>query len=247
MYAPCLEKILSNENLRTVGLESGKMLKKMQGHTPCFIKYMSMRIYIHTLYIHHILKKSRQMKIFILQVWRVGNVEVGSGAYVLLYEIWSYTHIHMYTLYTLKKSFQMKIYLLKVWRVGKCWRRWGDISYYTQCISTHTYIYTHYIHGENAAKWKYTHCRSEEWESVEGDEGKCILLYEIYQYTHIYIYTHYMHENIPPNESIHAASLKSGKMLKEMRGHTSYINHCVYTMDGLRLVSSGTTYNEPNN
>jgi WD40 repeat-containing protein SMU1 len=34
--------------------------------------------------------------------------------------------------------------------------------------------------------------------------------------------------------------LKSGKMLKEMRGHTSYINHCTYSMDGLRLVSSGS-------
>ena len=37
--------------------------------------------------------------------------------------------------------------------------------------------------------------------------------------------------------SMRMHGLKSGKMLKEMRGHTSYINHCVYTMDGLRLVS----------
>mmetsp|Transcript_43658 Transcript_43658/g.103171 ORF Transcript_43658/g.103171 Transcript_43658/m.103171 type:complete len:512 (-) Transcript_43658:857-2392(-) len=34
--------------------------------------------------------------------------------------------------------------------------------------------------------------------------------------------------------------LKSGKMLKEMRGHSSYINHCSYTTDGLRLVSAGS-------
>ena len=29
-------------------------------------------------------------------------------------------------------------------------------------------------------------------------------------------------------------------MLKEMRGHTSYINHCVYSIDGLRIISSGS-------
>mmetsp|Transcript_40420 Transcript_40420/g.108501 ORF Transcript_40420/g.108501 Transcript_40420/m.108501 type:complete len:181 (-) Transcript_40420:40-582(-) len=34
--------------------------------------------------------------------------------------------------------------------------------------------------------------------------------------------------------------LKSGKMLKELRGHSSYINHCTYTYDGLRVVSSGS-------
>jgi hypothetical protein len=40
--------------------------------------------------------------------------------------------------------------------------------------------------------------------------------------------------------SMRMHGLKSGKMLKEMRGHTSYINHCTYSMDGLRLVSSGS-------
>ena len=40
--------------------------------------------------------------------------------------------------------------------------------------------------------------------------------------------------------SLRMHGLKSGKMLKEMRGHTSYINHCTYTPDGLRIVSSGS-------
>jgi len=40
--------------------------------------------------------------------------------------------------------------------------------------------------------------------------------------------------------SLRMHGLKSGKMLKEMRGHTSYINHCTYTLDGLRIVSSGS-------
>jgi hypothetical protein len=27
---------------------------------------------------------------------------------------------------------------------------------------------------------------------------------------------------------------------QEMRGHTSYINHCCYTVDGMRICSSGS-------
>mmetsp|Transcript_49768 Transcript_49768/g.119305 ORF Transcript_49768/g.119305 Transcript_49768/m.119305 type:complete len:512 (+) Transcript_49768:24-1559(+) len=40
--------------------------------------------------------------------------------------------------------------------------------------------------------------------------------------------------------SMRMHGLKSGKTLKEMRGHTSYINHCAYTADGLRICSSGS-------
>jgi WD40 repeat protein len=34
--------------------------------------------------------------------------------------------------------------------------------------------------------------------------------------------------------------LKSGKMLKEFRGHTSYVNHAIYSGDGSKVVTAST-------
>jgi WD40 repeat-containing protein SMU1 len=34
--------------------------------------------------------------------------------------------------------------------------------------------------------------------------------------------------------------LKSGKMLKEMRGHASYVNDARYSADGARIISASS-------
>lgn len=40
--------------------------------------------------------------------------------------------------------------------------------------------------------------------------------------------------------TVRVHGLKSGKMLKEMRGHTSYVNDAVWSADGSSVVSAGS-------
>lgn len=40
------------------------------------------------------------------------------------------------------------------------------------------------------------------------------------------------------NGRIHG--LKSGKLLKEFRGHTSYVNDAIFTNDGSRVISASS-------
>ena len=34
--------------------------------------------------------------------------------------------------------------------------------------------------------------------------------------------------------------LKSGKLLKEFRGHSSYVNHAIFTNDGSRVITASS-------
>ncbi len=40
--------------------------------------------------------------------------------------------------------------------------------------------------------------------------------------------------------SVRVHGLKSGKMLKELRGHTSYVNDAVWSADGSQVVSASS-------
>lgn len=43
---------------------------------------------------------------------------------------------------------------------------------------------------------------------------------------------------LPPFCRVHG--LKSGKMLKEFRGHTSYVNYAIFTTDGSRVITASS-------
>ncbi|MQL95253.1 hypothetical protein Taro_027918 [Colocasia esculenta] len=48
------------------------------------------------------------------------------------------------------------------------------------------------------------------------------------------------HRLILLNEGIHG--LKSGKLLKEFRGHTSFVNNAIFTSDGGRVITASSDY-----
>jgi WD40 repeat protein len=43
---------------------------------------------------------------------------------------------------------------------------------------------------------------------------------------------------LPPFYRVHG--LKSGKMLKEFRGHSSYVNYAIFTTDGSRVITASS-------
>ncbi len=77
----------------------------------------------------------------------------------------------------------------------------------------------------------------------------CIIVYSMYVEANVPTTYHTQHHAPPPpslntpthqtqNHSVHG--MKSGRMLKEFRGHTSYVNHVGYTADGTQVLSASS-------